>query len=132
IPLSYATIMGGMITIIGTSTTLVLNGFLTDFGVTPFHARDLLLIGLAVTFTGIIFLLIVGNKLLPDRTDILENFRKNQREYLIETQLAHKSPLIDTSVVDAGLRNLRGMYLVEIIRDGEIISPVEPTEILEK
>ena len=132
IPLSYATIMGGMITIIGTSTTLVLNGFLTDFNVTSFHTKDLLFIGLAVSFTGITFLLIIGNKLLPDRTDILENFRKNQREYLMETQLADNSLLIGTSVIDAGLRNLRGMYLVEIIRDGEIISPVEPTEIFEK
>lgn len=132
IPLSYATIMGGMITIIGTSTTLVLNGFLTDFNVSPFHATDLLMIGLAVTFTGIIFLLILGYRFLPDRTDVLENFRKNQREYLIETQMAINSPLVGTSVVDAGLRNLRGMYLVEIIRDDEIISPVEPTEILEQ
>lgn len=132
IPLSYATIMGGMITIIGTSTTLVLNGFLTDFNVPSFHAQDLLMIGLAVSLTGITFMLVLGNKLLPDRTDILENFKKNQREYLIETQLAYNSPMIGMSVIEAGLRNLRGMYLVEIIRDDEIISPVEPTEILEK
>ncbi len=132
IPLSYATIMGGMVTIIGTSTTLVLNGFLSDYNLPTFHAQDLLIMGLSVSFTGITLLLILGNKLLPDRTDILENFRKNQREYLIETQLADNSPLIGASVIDAGLRNLRGMYLVEIIRDDEIISPVEPTEVLEE
>jgi di/tricarboxylate transporter len=132
IPLSYATIMGGMVTIIGTSTTLVLNGFLSDYNLPTFHAQDLLIMGLAVSFTGITLLLILGKKLLPDRTDILENFRKNQREYLIETQLADNSPLIGASIIDAGLRNLRGMYLVEIIRDDEIISPVEPTEVLEE
>jgi len=132
IPLSYATIMGGMITIIGTSTTLVLNGFLTDYNIAPFHAEDLLLIGLAVTFTGICLLLILGARLLPDRTDILENFKKNQREYLIETKLAENSPLIGSTVFNAGMRNLRGVYLVEIVRDDEIISPVEPTEVLEE
>jgi len=128
IPLSYTTIMGGMLTIIGTSTTLVLNGFMSDFEVGSLPALDLLRIGGAVVITGIILLLSIGYRLLPNNMDIMESFNKKRREYLVETVLDENSPLIGKTVIDAGLRSLKGIYLVEIIRGGQIISPVEPTE----
>ncbi len=132
IPLSYATIMGGMITVIGTSTTLVLNGFLTDYKISSFHGKDLFIIGSIVTIVGVLLLIVISGRLLPERRDVLESFEKNAREYLIETVLAHNSTLTNNTVIDAGLRNLRGVYLVEIIRDDQVISPVEPTEELRK
>ncbi|MFW5726802.1 MAG: SLC13 family permease, partial [bacterium] len=69
IPLSYATIMGGMLTIIGTSTTLVLNGFMTDFQVGTLPALDLLRIGGLVVLTGILLIITVGHRLLPNNMD---------------------------------------------------------------
>ncbi|MFP4091554.1 MAG: SLC13 family permease [Cyclobacteriaceae bacterium] len=128
IPLSYATIMGGMLTIIGTSTTLVLNGFMTDFQVGTLPALDLLRIGGLVVLTGILLIITVGHRLLPNNMDILESFSKNRREYLVETVLDPASPLHGKTVKEAGLRSLKGVYLVEIIRNGETISPVEPSE----
>lgn len=128
IPLSYATIMGGMLTIIGTSTTLVLNGFIMDFHNTSISARSLLIIGFAVCFTGILLMALISDKILPDRRNILESFNRNKREYLIETVLADNSPLTGKTIKDAGLRSLKGVYLVEIIRKKLTISPVEPTE----
>jgi len=128
IPLSYATIMGGMLTIIGTSTTLVLNGFMMDFGITTLPAVSLLVIGAAVCFSGILLITLVGHKLLPNNRDILESFNKKRREYLLETVLDKRSPLAGKTVIEAGLRSLKGVYLVEIIREKETISPVEPTE----
>lgn len=128
IPLSYATIMGGMLTIIGTSTTLVLNGFISDFHNTSIPAQALLIIGLAVCFTGIVLMALISGRILPDRKNILESFNRNKREYLIETVLANNSPLTGKTVKDAGLRSLKGAYLVEIIRKKVTISPVEPTE----
>jgi di/tricarboxylate transporter len=131
IPLSYATIMGGMITLIGTSTTLVLNGLLIDQDIAGLNVRDLFLTGLAVSVTGIIFIAYTGNRLLPDRSDSMQDFSKNQRQYLIETILSPQSPLVNKSIREAGLRNLQGVYLVEIGRHGRIISPVEPQEMIE-
>lgn len=132
IPLSFATICGGMITLIGTSTTLVLNGFITDFGLPGLNTLNLLILGLAVTVTFIAFIQVFGNRLLPDHTDLLEEFKKNKREYLVETSLSPLSNLVNKSVKDAGLRNLKGVYLVEIVRKVTTISPVEPTEIIEE
>jgi len=132
IPLSFATIMGGMITLIGTSTTLVLNGFIMEARIPELRFEDLLFIGVFVTITGISFIAFLGYKLLPNHRDTLQDFSKNQREYLIETRLMKNSPLIDKTVVDGGLRNLQGVYLVEIQRNEKIISPVYPNEIIEK
>lgn len=128
IPLSYATIMGGMLTIIGTSTTLVLNGFMIDYQIESLPALDLLRIGAAVCCTGILLIVAIVYKLLPNNRDILESFNKKRREYLVETVLDKRSPLAGRTVKEAGLRSLKGVYLVEIIRENETISPVEPTE----
>jgi len=132
IPLSYATIMGGMITLIGTSTTLVLNGFIIEAGVKEFKFDDLLIIGLAVTIIGILFIAFIGHRLLPNHTDSIQDFSKNQRKYIVETSLKSNSPLIQKTVIEAGLRNLQGVYLVEILRMGKVLSPVYPMEIIEK
>jgi di/tricarboxylate transporter len=124
--------MGGMITLIGTSTTLVLNGFLQDFNHPSLLFNDLFTIGLSVTVSGIIFIIGFGYKLLPDHTDILKSYNENKREYMAETIIMPDSKLIGQSLIKAGLRNLKGVYLVEIIRRGRIISPVAPEEILEE
>ena len=130
IPLSFATIMGGMLTIIGTSTTLVLNGLLVDNNIIGLNSKHLFIIGLLVVISGIVLITITANFLLPNRQDALSEFNENKREYLVETILKENSPLINKSVLDAGLRNLEGIYLVEIIRNNKIISPVCPEEII--
>jgi len=132
IPLSYATIMGGMITLIGTSTTLVLNGFLQDFNHPSLLFYDLLTIGLSVTISGILFIILFGYKLLPNHKDVLKTYNENKREYVAETRILPGSKIIGKNLIEAGLRNLKGVYLVEIIRHGRIISPVSPDEILEE
>lgn len=131
IPLSYATMLGGMITVIGTSTTLVLNGFLLENKLSPINPVDLLLVGIAVTVICILFLVLFSGNLLPSRTDIIERFESNKREYLIEKRLSSNSELIGKSVVEGGLRNLNGVYLVEVIRNEKLITPVSPNEIIQ-
>jgi len=132
IPLSYATIIGGMITIIGTSTTLVLNGFLIENKINTISSVDLLIIGSIVLVSCLIFLFLSSSSLLPNRIDILEKFEANKREYLIEKRLSKESPLIGKTVSNGGLRNLSGVYLVEIVRDNRIISPVKPDELIKE
>ena len=131
IPLSYATICGGMITLIGTSTTLVLNGFMTESDLVPLDLGKLLIIGLSVTAVVILFIVIASPYLLPDRQEILAEFNRNQREYLLETKVTENSPLNGKTVSQAGLRQLKGVFLVEIIRKDDYISPVGPDEKLQ-
>ncbi|MEO6819292.1 MAG: SLC13 family permease [Ginsengibacter sp.] len=131
IPLSYAAIIGGMITVIGTSTNLVLNGLIESKNGVPLGLFDYLYPGLLVSIAGIIFLYLFGLKLLPNRKDLLESNAKLSREYLVETRVTPGSSLIGKSVIDANLRNLTGIYLFEIARNGNIITPVNPDEIIQ-
>ena len=131
IPLSYATIMGGMITIIGTSTTLVLNGFLQENLLSTLNPFHLLIIGSAVTVSGVLFLGFIGRSMLPDRKDLLQKFEQNQREYLVQSEVTRDSEIAGRSVMDADLRNLSGVYLVEIVRGEEVLYPVGPDELIQ-
>ena len=128
IPLSFMAMLGGMITLIGTSTNLVLNGFLEQKGEPLFQLTDFLIPGLLVTIAGLIYLLSIGYRLLPDRTDVMDEFSANQREYLVETKIKEGSSIVGKTISEAGLRNLRGVFLLEIIRKGRNISPVGPDE----
>ena len=131
IPLSFATIMGGMLTVIGTSTTLLLNGFLTSNNISTIKPTDLLIIGAMVTITGILFFVTIGHKLLPNRADLIDTFKEHEREYLVEVRLEQGSSLTGKTVQEANLRNMEGMFLVEILRANHVMSPVRPEEILE-
>ncbi len=130
IPLSYATILGGMITVLGTSTNLVLAGLMNDKGLTLPSFTDFLYLGLLVTVSGWLYLYFWGYNLLPEYRSRLENVQQNRNEYIVETRLLPHSPLAGKTVKEAGLRNLKDLFLVEIIRHHEVISPVSPNEVL--
>lgn len=132
IPLSFATIMGGMITVIGTSTNLVLNGLISEYNLPLLGFRDFFYLGLTVTVLGWIYIYFVAYRLLPTNPNEIEALRENRKEYIIETAITRGSPLIGKTVKEAGLRNLQDVFLVEIIRDERVISPVSPDEELEE
>jgi di/tricarboxylate transporter len=131
IPLSFATILGGMITVIGTSTNLVLNGLILEYGLPLLSFRDFFYLGVMVTLMGWIYLYFIGYRLLPSNPNKIEDLRENVKEYIVETEIAPGSQLAGRTVKDAGLRNLQDVFLVEIIRDDKVISPVAPDEVLE-
>ncbi len=130
IPLSYATILGGMITVIGTSTNLVLMGLIAQYNLPLLGFKDFLFLGILVTLAGIAYLYLVGYRLLPDRISKLESVRKNLKEYIVEAEIYEGSSLAGKSVKEAGLRNLKDLFLVEIYRQDSVISPVAPDELL--
>lgn len=132
IPLSFAAIAGGMMTVIGTSTNLVLKGLIEAKNETPPGVWDYLLPGLCVSFGGILFLYFWGYKHLPNRVDPLKAVEKKPREYLVEVRIVEGSSIIGQSVNQADLRNLKGVYLFEIIREGRSISPVSPQDFIRK
>lgn len=130
IPLSYAAILGGTATLIGTSTNLLINGMATDNGLQPFAIFDFAYVGAPLIVVGIAYLLLFGYRLLPDKKDVLENFTEKSREYIVETRIKANSPLIGRSIEDADLRHLKTLFLVEILRDNLKIAPVSPGQVL--
>jgi di/tricarboxylate transporter len=132
LPLSYAALLGGTITLVGTSTNLIVNGFLQETGHPGFGFFDFTVVGLPVAFLGIGYITLLGLRLLPDRRDALSNFKDQSREYLVETKIPANSGYIGKSVEEAGLRKLEGLFLVEIQRGEERIIPVGPKEIIEE
>jgi di/tricarboxylate transporter len=132
IPLSFATVLGGMMTVIGTSTNLVLQGLIQDYNLPLLEFQDFFYLGVIVTIIGWIYFYFVGYRLLPANTGKLDMVKGNLKEYIVETEIFQGSKIIGKSVKDAGLRNLSDLFLVEIVRGDKIISPVAPEEILEK
>jgi di/tricarboxylate transporter len=132
IPLSFATIVGGMITVIGTSTNLVLNGLVQEYDLPLLRFYDFLFLGLIVTIAGWAYLYFVAYKLLPDNANRIDTLRQNLKEYIVETVILKGSKIAGKTVAQAGLRNLQDVFLVEIIRDEKIVSPVAPNMQLEE
>lgn len=130
IPLSYAAILGGTSTLIGTSTNLIVNGMAIQSGHPGLGLFDFALVGGPLIAGGMLYLLFFGYGLLPDRQDVLERFQTQMREYLVETSLVQGAPLTGKTVEEAGLRNLQGLYLVEVIRQESSIYPVGPDFVL--
>lgn len=130
IPLSFAATLGGTITLIGTSTNLVLNGLMVSNGFAPFTFTDFLIPGLLVTLVGLLYLVVVGYRFLPHNKDLFDDLGQDERNYIVETVIAKGSLLANRTVKEGGLRNLDGLYLVEINRKGKLISPVAPEEML--
>ncbi len=128
LPLSYTTILGGTLTLVGTSTNLVVNGFVTQAGFKPLGFFDFTIAGIGIATVGILYVVFIMPNFLPDRQGLLENYNQSLREYIVETFIAKNSPLIDKTIEQAGLRHLKGLYLAEIIRGDELIPAVGPTE----
>lgn len=132
IPLSYATILGGTITVIGTSTNLVLNGLISSYNLPVLGFQDFFFLGLSVALPGILYLNVFSKRLLPDRNSEMDAVSEKLNEYIIETSLEISSPMIGKTVQEAGLRQLKKLFLVEIIRNGKAITPVAPDMLIEE
>jgi di/tricarboxylate transporter len=138
-PVSYLAILGGICTLIGTSTTLVVNGELQHLasegislvaGVQPLSMFELAAIGIPCAVIGAVYILTIMPKLLPQRTGIIQQLGQQRPEYLVEIHVDDDCPLINKSIEEAGLRHLEGLFLIEIDRDNHVITPVAPDNIL--
>lgn len=141
IPLSFFSILRGMVTLIGTSTNLVVSGLMIQaaanqsdpriqHALRPVGLFEITPLGLACTLVGTLFILTVGKKLLPDRKDLIEEHSEHSREYLVDMMIQPGCRLTGQSIEDAGLRHLPGLYLIQIGRGAQVISPVGPDVVL--
>ncbi len=131
IPISYATILGSTTTLIGTSVNLTLDGLLIDSGMRSLGFFELAPVGLCLSAVGLLYMLVAGPHLLPDRQEPGEHLGEHRREYVASMRVESDSPLVDQTVEEAGLRQLAGLFLIEIDRGGRVITPVGPDALIE-
>lgn len=122
IPLSFATILGGMCTLIGTSTNLVVHGLILENGYPGFGMFELGKVGLFIAIIGTIYIAIAGNKLLPGKK-ILFNTRSSagSKDYYYDVLIPENSNLIGLEATNGRLRELSKLSIRCIEREGNII-----------
>lgn len=130
-PLSFLSILGGTCSLIGTSTNLVVQGLLLKSHLRPMSFFEIGWVGFPCALLGAIYLLTAGRKLLPDRKELIEQLEETRREYLVEMLVQPGCRLVSKRVGEAGLRQLPGLFLIEIDRDGAVIGPVGPDEVIQ-
>jgi di/tricarboxylate transporter len=127
IPLSYAAILGGVTTLIGTSTNLIVNSFVVAAGLESLDMFDFIYVGGPIMICGVLYLTFFSYRILPD----IEIPRDRKvPDYFLEARVLKGSSLIGKNLVTNKLRNLDRMFLAEIVRENHLISPVSPEEII--
>jgi di/tricarboxylate transporter len=120
IPLSYAAILGGSATLIGTSTNLIVNSMVIDQTIMPNLAKlnmfDFAWVGIPMIVLGWLYLVIFGNLLLPSKAGMANDFNAGSREYIVEAKVRSRSHLIGKTVGETGLMNIKGLSLTAILR----------------
>lgn len=127
IPLSYASIFGGITTLVGTSTNLVVSSFVVSAGLPELSLFQFSLVGIPVALVCMVTLLF-SSSLLPRHDSLAANARLSS--YFLSAEVAADSPLVGVSIEQNRLRHLDGLFLLEIEREARLISPVSPDEIV--
>ena len=135
-PVSYASIFGGCCTLIGTSTNILASGFMSNStlypDMKPMEMFELTSIGFPLMILGIIFLIIFGRRLLPERealSKILADIHR--KEFLTEAYVVPNSSLLGKFVKDSKISNISGVRLLDVVREGKSLpSPIAQIQLL--
>jgi di/tricarboxylate transporter len=130
IPLSFSAILGGMITLVGTSTNLVLNGFLQAYQEPLLSFSDFFYLGVLLSVCGIAYMYFWGYTQLEGRITLAEEVREHSREYFVEVRLSKGSKYVGQTISESQLRNNKGIVLVEVIRQNQIFNVVSTSSLV--
>jgi di/tricarboxylate transporter len=135
LPMSYAAILGGMCTLMGTSTNLIIfdlnsQAIAAGSGAKPLSFFSPAAVGIPATIIGLIYMLAVSRWLLPERRPAV-SVADDPRQYTAEVQVEAGGPLVGRTIEDAGLRHLPGLYIAEIQREDGTIAAAKPNERLQ-
>ncbi len=129
-PVSFAAVLGGVITTVGTSTNLTVSGLLREADMEPLALFELTPVGLPIALAGCLLLILLAHLVLPDRGSARDDVSGSGRDFTVTMRVTPRGPLDGRDVERAGLRHLQGVFLVEIARATRTIAPVSPDEVL--
>lgn len=119
IPLSYASIFGGVCTAVGTSTNILVSGVLIDHEMPPLSMFEIAWVGVPILLAGACYLIVLGKYLLPNRETLTSILSEEERkEYITEAFVRQDSSMVGLRVIDSGLTSTLGVRLLEVIRNG--------------
>ncbi len=130
LPLSYGAILGGILTIIGTSTNIVVAGQMGDAGMEPFGFFELGAVGLPIAIVGVILLVAISPRYLSRVHSPTADVGEPTKDYSVEMSVIVDGPLDGVTVEDAGLRHLSGVFLAAVDRGDSIVAPARPNTVL--
>lgn len=126
-PLSFAAILGGTCTLIGTSTNLIAHSLLQEHQLEGLAFFELAWLGVPCAIIGLIYIIFISPRITPDRTDIRDE-EEEQRKSLVEIEITDKTPLVGQTVAQTGLQEFPGFHLARINREDNEIAPVPEDE----
>jgi di/tricarboxylate transporter len=131
LPVSYAAIFGGMCTLIGTSTNLIVHGLLIQNGYDGFSFFEISKIGIPAALLGLGYIGLLGSRMLPDRKETIIQLGEKTREFVIGLKVTESYNGVGKTIEQAELRHLKGLFLFQIERDNRIITPAKPDTIIQ-
>ncbi|MGB3827967.1 MAG: SLC13 family permease [Ornithinimicrobium sp.] len=129
-PVSFAAIFGGLLTVIGTSTNLVVSGQMRSLGLEEIQFFEIGLLGLPIAVVGLGIILLIAPTVLPGRRSARVELEEHSRRFAIEMLVERGGVLDGKTVEQARLRHLSGLFLTSVDRDDTTIAPVRPDTVL--
>ncbi len=129
-PVSFAAILGGLITVIGTSTNLVVSGQMGSLGLREIGFFEIGLLGLPIALIGLAAVILLAPRVLPDRRSVRTEMEEEGRRFAVEMVVAPGGPVDGKTVSEANLRHLSGLFLTSVDRGDTTIAPVRPETVL--
>lgn len=127
-PLSFVAILGGLCSLIGTSTNLLIHGMMEDHGMKGMGMFELAWFGVPAMILGGIYLISLSTRMLPGYQDMASQVVASEKNYICDVIVTDECDLIGQTVEEAGLRHLEGLFLVNIERKKDLIGPVSRRE----
>ncbi|MGH9769082.1 MAG: SLC13 family permease [Blastocatellia bacterium] len=122
-PLAFGAVLGGKCTLAGSPATLAVSGLLPRYGLAPFTLFEFVPIGVSIVGAGLLYMVLLGARLLPARENGSATERRPEKDYLTELVVLPDSPLLAGTLAEADFRGKYELHIIGIVRDGERLLP---------